>query len=714
MIISSWNTRGFNDLIKQQEVRGYLAMNKIEVFGLLETRVRMNNAAATSRLFSSYGILNNYSHHYNERIWVFHSTRLVTLLSSRIRDQLIHLELLYHVSNKVVHVSFVYGSNDADTRQGLWDELRQLANIVADWIVLGDFNIGYACEHTWTNKQDVGTRVWSKLDRVLTNAFWLVDFPHTQSPTKGNAMFILFAKLKIVRKQLIVLHKNNYSGLAAKVKQARESLETCQKQVQLQPLDIHLLTQEKYLLEKYWTLRKTERSSLIQRAKIHDINYNDAANSYFYAKIAIRKHQSIIGKIKDKDGIIREGMEDVNNAFVDYNQWLLGTPVATADLPPEALEGPRIQDTDWDSLCRPVEEMEIRKALFSIAYFRTGVMSKQANTTLLELIPKKPVVTSVMDYRPIACCIVLYKTVSKILFDRLKPYLPTIVGKEQGAFVAGRYDLMIFVIEDSPSVNVVSDSLDLFANMSGLRANPEETNIYMGGIRDDARELILRDPGYVEGTFPFRYLGVPLNEGKLNKGMFADLLSKVQSTLNNWSTHRSSYVGKIHLINTVIFGMERGAITLKKSLLGINASSAKWIWEIEVKSESVWSAWNYKYNIKTADFWAMDIKPYHSESWRSILIVRNELITRTGSIEGAKAPAAKISWARGVWNRAVLPKHGFIMVLAMQGKLATVDKLNQKGQCIMNRCILCETASESHQHLFFNCTFANTVWIGVL
>ncbi|XP_074282917.1 uncharacterized protein LOC141607466 [Silene latifolia] len=329
MIISSWKIRGFNDPIKQQEVRGYLDMN-IEVFGLLETRVRLNNAAAAaiSRSFFSYRILNNYSHHYNGRIWVFLNTRLFTLLSSKIHDQLIHLELLHHVSNKVVHVSFVYGSNDDDIRDKLWDELRQLANMVTDWIVLGDFNIvrameerisphppslseimvfnqclldnnlddlqGYGCEHTWTNKQDVGTKVWSKLDRVLTNASWLLDFPHTQIPTKGNAMFILFAKLKHVRQKLIILHKNNFSVLATKVKQARESLETCQKQVQLQPLDIHLLTQEKDLLEKYWSLRKIERSSLIQRAKIHDINYNDAVNSYFYAKIAIEKLMSKI------------------------------------------------------------------------------------------------------------------------------------------------------------------------------------------------------------------------------------------------------------------------------------------------------------------------------------------------------------------------------------------------------------------------------------
>ncbi|XP_074313996.1 uncharacterized protein LOC141649201 [Silene latifolia] len=181
---------------------------------------------------------------------------------------------------------------------------------------------------------------------------------------------------------------------------------------------------------------------------------------------------------------------------------------------------------------------------------------------------------------------------------------------------------------------------------------------------------------------------------------------------------------------------QEGGYNIKEILSWNKCIICKWIWAIETKSESVWAAWNYKYNIKNEDFWAMEVKPHHSESWRSILLVKNELITRTGSIAEAKqvlfrsvqagklnlsllydylrVPAVKISWAKGVWNTAVLPKHGFIMVLAVQGKLATVDKLNQKGQCIVNRCILCKKDNESHQHLFFKCSFASTVWIGVL
>ncbi|XP_074278217.1 uncharacterized protein LOC141601810 [Silene latifolia] len=141
MIISSWNIRGLNDPIKQMEVRSYLSKNKVEVLGLLETRVKSNNFAAISRTFRLYSIMNNYFHHYNGRIWVFWDHRKFTVLSSQIHDQLIHLELLHHISQAKIYVTFIYANNDASQRERLWDELRGIAGSVTQWIILGDFNI---------------------------------------------------------------------------------------------------------------------------------------------------------------------------------------------------------------------------------------------------------------------------------------------------------------------------------------------------------------------------------------------------------------------------------------------------------------------------------------------------------------------------------------------------------------------------------------------
>ena len=62
------------------------------------------------------------------------------------------------------------------------------------------------------------------------------------------------------------------------------------------------------------------------------------------------------------------------------------------------------------------------------SFFDKGFLPKGINSTILTLIPKKDVAVYMKDNRPISCCNVIYKVISKILANRLKLLLPSFIS----------------------------------------------------------------------------------------------------------------------------------------------------------------------------------------------------------------------------------------------------------------------------------------------
>lgn len=72
------------------------------------------------------------------------------------------------------------------------------------------------------------------------------------------------------------------------------------------------------------------------------------------------------------------------------------------------------------------------------SFFKSGHLLKEWNSTAISLIPKTSNPSRLEDFRPIACCGVLYKIISKLMAGKLKNVIEDLVSTNQSGFIPGR------------------------------------------------------------------------------------------------------------------------------------------------------------------------------------------------------------------------------------------------------------------------------------
>jgi len=78
-------------------------------------------------------------------------------------------------------------------------------------------------------------------------------------------------------------------------------------------------------------------------------------------------------------------------------------------------------------------------------------------------------------------------------------------------------DLLVFSSANCNSVLAILGALGEFEKLSGLKANPSRTSIFLAGVSLEVKQDILAMIQMSEGTLPVRYLGLP-------QGSIPDLL----------------------------------------------------------------------------------------------------------------------------------------------------------------------------------------------
>ncbi|XP_074300572.1 uncharacterized protein LOC141631849 [Silene latifolia] len=200
-----WNIRGMNNLNKKHEIRNFIFQNKVGLFGLLETKIKSKNGNNVGNtICQDWAICNNTSLHKGGRILLIWDPKVYEVDVFDVTIQCIHSKVVDKARKTVFWFTVVYGLNQLNERDDLWNSLRRYhGRVDGPWLVGGDFNSVMASDeriggapvtsaeirpmvqtvqdynlvdlsaqgafYTWSNKHEKEIRVYSRIDRVLVN-----------------------------------------------------------------------------------------------------------------------------------------------------------------------------------------------------------------------------------------------------------------------------------------------------------------------------------------------------------------------------------------------------------------------------------------------------------------------------------------------------------------------------------------------------------------
>ncbi|XP_074301354.1 uncharacterized protein LOC141632737 [Silene latifolia] len=325
--------------------------------------------------------------------------------------------------------------------------------------------------YTWNNKDNGRKKtsfkyfnMWGKSEKYKD----IVAEGWSKTITRCH-MFQVVKKLKVLKYPLKQLNKDGYGDIENAAQVAKFFLEHIQSRMHNDPWDLSIQAEERIASQTYKELEVARVSYLALKAKVQWVNYE-----YYDSK-------------------------NIEAAFLDYYESLLGSSSQAKSVCVEVVRrGKTVSHEEATTLIREVTRDEVKKALFSIPnekapglggyssgffrnafdivredvkavldFFRNGKLLQQVNATLLTLIPKEEAPSTVFEFRPLADCNVLYKCISKVIFNRMARLLLDVISMNQAAFIQDRE------IGGSEYVKVLMRAFLIFSESSGLQMNKD-------------------------------------------------------------------------------------------------------------------------------------------------------------------------------------------------------------------------------------------------
>lgn len=116
-------------------------------------------------------------------------------------------------------------------------------------------------------------------------------------------------------------------------------------------------------------------------------------------------------------------------------------------------------------------------------------------------------------------------------------------------------DLLVFSDGSKSLVSGIKTVMLQFKNWSGLDINEAKSEIFFGGYNDVQASVMADLSGFKRGSFPTRYLGLPLDPKKITFATLQPFLERITSKLHSLTVKTLTFAGKVKLIYSVVYGM---------------------------------------------------------------------------------------------------------------------------------------------------------------
>ncbi|XP_071713954.1 uncharacterized protein [Rutidosis leptorrhynchoides] len=255
-------------------------------------------------------------------------------------------------------------------------------------------------------------------------------------------------------------------------------------------------------------------------------------------------------------------------------------------------------------------------------------------------------------------------------------------------------DLFIFSHANVSSVSVIRDSLEEFKRCSGLVSSLPKSTCFFANVSNILKTQLIEIMPFDEGHLSVRYLGVPWR-----------LLSNKESLWIQW-VHTHKLADK-HFWNVQI------TANASRKLLLIRGFS----WYDKLSDIMDLNSWKQPNEWLTKYPQLQEVRlPVLTDSSDGLLWIKEGNSFDTFDVQkvwnNIRPFAYKVDWYSLVWFSQAIPWHAFLVRLVMGERLKTRDKL--KASEIHNGvhlvCSLCQNCMDTHDHLFFECSFSQQVW----